>query len=64
MKEDQIVFKMLFREEIFDIGQVRDMIKVNPNVAYVVYQTKNGTHRGERQNLGSVDGKTLLSKYG
>ena len=64
MDTEPIMFKMLFKDELYDLKQVRELIKTNPNVAFVVYQTKKGTHNGERQNLGSVDSKTLLSKYG
>ena len=45
METDQIMFKMLFKDELYDLNQVRNLIKTNPNVAWVVYSAKKGTHR-------------------
>jgi hypothetical protein len=64
MKDEPIMFKILFRDELYTLEQVRDMIKKNPDLIWVVYQVKKGTHKGERANMGSVDSQTLVAKYG
>ena len=64
MKEEPVMFKMLFREELYTLDEVREMIRKKPDLAWVVYQTKPGTHKGERTNCGTFDSVSLLTKFG
>ena len=59
------MFKMLFRDELFTLDDVRKESEKNPDFLWVVYEVKRGgkdIHR--RENLGTMSCATILNKYG
>lgn len=63
-RNNQPMFKLLFRPELYTLDEVLKMAGKNPDVLWVVYEAKRGTHRGERENVGTMSCATIVSKYG
>lgn len=65
---NQPMFKMLFRDELFTLEEVMRAAEKNPDVMWVVYEAhpnKRG-YKGEtrRENIGTMTASTIMSKFG
>ena len=67
MRHNRVMFKMLFRSKLYTLEQVEQMVKINPDILWVVYQVQVFGGREEYRPgeiRKGIDGETLLSKYG
>lgn len=65
---NQPMFKMLFRDELFTLEDVMRAAEKNPDVLWVVYETHPNQrgYKGEprRENIGTMTASTIMSKFG
>jgi hypothetical protein len=64
-KNNQPMFKMLFRDELFTMEDVMRAAEKNPDLLWVVYETKQGNADIQRrESLGKMSCTTIMQKYG
>ena len=64
-RNNQPMFKMLFRDELFTLEDVRKKAERNPDFLWVVYEVqRGGADIGRREKLGTMSCATIINKYG
>lgn len=65
---NQPMFKMLFRDELYTLEDVMKAAEKNPDVLWVVYEA-HPDQRGSkgatrRENVGTMPASTIMTKFG
>jgi len=70
MKQEIILFQFLGSDKLFSLKEVREMIKSNPDLLWIVFQSSRGSAQHDNGNkaplrrLGQMDITTIEQKFG
>lgn len=58
-------FKMLFRDELFTLDDVRKAAEKNPDILWVIHEAAPGSYNTDKFiSIGKMPAKDIVLKYG
>ena len=64
MNQNQPMFKMLFRDELYTLEDVLKAAEKNPDILWVVYEVSGKGKPGSWSHHGKMSASTIMSKFG
>lgn len=68
--QETILFQFLGSDDLFSLDEVRQKIKTNPDLLWIVYQSRRGSATHDNGNIaplkriGQMDSLTVEQKFG